>query len=323
MLTLSVVSTAYNGEDYIVAFLESIAAQMYRDFEFIIVDDASTDRTTDLIEAYLPRLGGPTTFIRHEKNLGQHMGNLRAFSKASGNILINVDSDSVIPKDTFAKIMESFSADEQTGMVTTLLVATDRSNWILRGAEVALVAQHRTDLKDANNYAQVFGPCFALRRCLFQPEEFITVRSEADWAWRVRKRGWKIVLREDIAVQTRLPSTLPWTFVRGRRMAGEVLPSYWHNKEKFLTRWGFWVKFAPLGLTLTALFKPRWALAGLLGWLVATQLFLARKASDYSLADRLAAWGVTVVRWTGFNVEVVLIAAQAIFNQFKSDEHLQ
>jgi hypothetical protein len=83
------------------------------------------------------------------------------------------------------------------------------------------------------------------------------------------------------------------------------------------TDWAFWAKFAPLGLALGALLRPTWALAGLLGWLGGGQTFLARKVPDYPLADRLAGWGITLLRWSGFDFEVLLMAARAMINRLQ------
>jgi glycosyltransferase involved in cell wall biosynthesis len=315
MLTLSVISPAYNGEDCIIGFLESVAEQTWRDFEFVIVDDASTDRTADLIEEYLPRLGRRTLFIRHEKNKGEGMTVAEAFSKATGDIILKMDADSLFEPDTFAKIMESFAADEQVGVVGAPVAAMDRSNWISRGDQVIHAAQYRTDLKDA----RASGTCFAFRRHIFSTED-LGSKTDTDLSWMARKHGWRIVLREDITIRTRLLSTLPWIFARGRRGARQILPTYWHHKGKLLTRWAFWVKFAPLGLALTALFKPVLALISLLGWLVATQIFLALKLPDCPFPDRLSAWVNTVVRWSGFDLEVILMAVRAVANRFKPSQ---
>ena len=47
MPKVSVVTTVYNGEPYFDRAIPSILQQSYRDFEFILVDDGSTDRTLD------------------------------------------------------------------------------------------------------------------------------------------------------------------------------------------------------------------------------------------------------------------------------------
>jgi glycosyltransferase involved in cell wall biosynthesis len=316
MLTLSVISPAYNQEDCIVPFLESVVAQTWRDFEFIIIDDGSTDRTADLIEAHLGRLGRRTLFIRHEENQGEMVTVTEAFSKASGEICIKLDADGLFGPDTFARIMESFAPDEQVGIVTALVKAMDRSNWVLRGTEILCAARQRYDQLGDGYTTIAYGNCFAFRRHIFSKEE-IRSRTDIDLSRLARKRGWKIVLRKDVTIRTRFPATLFGAFAWGRRKARVDLPTYGHHKEMLLTGWMFWGRFAPLGLGLTALFKPKWALAGLLGWLGASQVFLARVTSDYPLSDRLAGWGVTVLRWSGFDLEVLLIAARAVINRLK------
>lgn len=314
MPTLSVISPAYNEEDYIIPFLESIAAQTWPDFEFIIIDDGSTDRTADLIEAYLPRLGRRTLFIRHEKNQGEMVTVTEAFSKATGDICIKLDADGLFEPDAFARIMESFAADGQVGIVTALVGAMDRSNWILRGTEVLCTARQRYDQLDDEHTMTAYGNCFAFRRQIFSKGEIYS-RTDIDLSRLARKHGWKIVLRKDVTIRTRFPATLFEALAWGQRKARVDLPAYWHHKEMLLTGWAFWARFAPLCLGLTALFKPKCALAGLLAWLGASQIFLARMTSDYPLSHRLAGWGITVVRWSGFDLEVLLIAARALVSR--------
>jgi glycosyltransferase involved in cell wall biosynthesis len=46
---ISVVTSAYNSEPYIAKAIESILSQTFEDFEFILVDDCSKDRTWEII----------------------------------------------------------------------------------------------------------------------------------------------------------------------------------------------------------------------------------------------------------------------------------
>ena len=52
MPKISVLMTAYNSEEYIARAIESILEQTYKDFEFIIINDGSTDRTSDVVGKY-------------------------------------------------------------------------------------------------------------------------------------------------------------------------------------------------------------------------------------------------------------------------------
>jgi len=55
MPSLSVLMPAYNAERYVAEAISSILDQSFRDFEFIIIDDGSTDRTLEIIEAFAGR----------------------------------------------------------------------------------------------------------------------------------------------------------------------------------------------------------------------------------------------------------------------------
>jgi glycosyltransferase involved in cell wall biosynthesis len=310
MLTLSLIAPAYNEAAHIIPFLESVTAQAETDFELILVDDGSSDGTADIIAAHLPRLGRRVRFLRHQENQGERATVAEAFSYVTSDICLKVDTDSVLEPGIVARIMEVFAADPQVGVVTAFVKALDQTTCFARGAEVLCIAQQRCDQLPGGYTRMAYGSCFAFRRPIFSADE-VASRWDLDLAQEAQKRGWKIALLPDAAVRTCFPDTLRGVFARGRRAAQQELPTHWRHKGLLLTHWGFWLKFAPLGLALLAPFKPRWALAGLLAWLGGSQVFLARVTPDYPLADRLAAWGVTLVRWSGFDMEMIRLGAQA------------
>ncbi len=53
---VSVLMTAYNAEKYIGLAIESILDQTYKNFEFVIVEDCSTDKTWDIIQKYAKKI---------------------------------------------------------------------------------------------------------------------------------------------------------------------------------------------------------------------------------------------------------------------------
>ena len=66
--SVSIVLATYNGETYIAEQLESISRQNYKNFNVIIVDDASSDGTAAVIQSFMDKL--PLKLIRNETNLG-------------------------------------------------------------------------------------------------------------------------------------------------------------------------------------------------------------------------------------------------------------
>ena len=55
---VSIVIPMYNTEKYIGECLDSILAQTFQDFEVIVVDDCSADKSCDVVESYLPKFNG-------------------------------------------------------------------------------------------------------------------------------------------------------------------------------------------------------------------------------------------------------------------------
>ena len=55
---ISIIIPTYNAEKYIGELFESLLYQTFKDFEMILIDDCSTDRTIEIIERYIPRFSG-------------------------------------------------------------------------------------------------------------------------------------------------------------------------------------------------------------------------------------------------------------------------
>lgn len=98
---VSVVMTAYNTEDYIGEAIESILNQTYRNFEFIIVDDGSTDRTLEIIMDYANK-DERIIVIKH-KNIGLSQSLNDGIRIARGEYIARMDSDDVCSNDRFEK----------------------------------------------------------------------------------------------------------------------------------------------------------------------------------------------------------------------------
>lgn len=84
--------SVYNGAAYLRPAIESILAQTFADFEFLIVDDASTDDSVAIIESYHdPRI----VLIRNEQNSGLAASLNRIIDQARGTYLARMDADDV------------------------------------------------------------------------------------------------------------------------------------------------------------------------------------------------------------------------------------
>lgn len=95
MPEVSVLIPAYNVEPYIKECLDSVLAQTLQNFEIICIDDASTDRTWEILQEYADS-DDRIRLFRHEKNRGQSCGRNDALDQASGEYVYMLDADDMI-----------------------------------------------------------------------------------------------------------------------------------------------------------------------------------------------------------------------------------
>ena len=94
---ISFVVTSYNYEKYILKTLESIKAQTYNNFEIIIVDDCSTDRSCNIVEDFISdNQNLKITLIKQERNQGQLASMIKGLNEAKGQFISFIDSDDVL-----------------------------------------------------------------------------------------------------------------------------------------------------------------------------------------------------------------------------------
>jgi len=109
---VSVLMTAYNREKYIGEAVESVLSSTYNNFELIILDDASVDKTTFIAERYVKRDERISLYI-NEKNLGQFPNRNKAASLAKGWLIFWVDSDDTIQPDAIEYVVNQFLAHRE------------------------------------------------------------------------------------------------------------------------------------------------------------------------------------------------------------------
>ncbi len=91
---VSVLMPAYNAEKYIGEAIVSILNQSFKDFEFLIIDDCSTDKTGEIIQEFAKRDPRIIT-IRNEKNLGISRTRNKLISLSKGKYIVWQDADDV------------------------------------------------------------------------------------------------------------------------------------------------------------------------------------------------------------------------------------
>jgi glycosyltransferase involved in cell wall biosynthesis len=109
---LSVIIASYNHQDYIAQTLRSIEEQTFQDFEIILVDDGSRDRTVEVARAV-----GSRAQIFTQPNRGVVAARNRGVELAQGQYICFVDSDDVILPTRFERQVAILDHEPEVGLV--------------------------------------------------------------------------------------------------------------------------------------------------------------------------------------------------------------
>jgi glycosyltransferase involved in cell wall biosynthesis len=127
---VSIVMPVFNAGMYLRQSIDSILAQTYSHFEFIIVDDASTDNSLEILKEYAKK-DKRITVLTNKKNLGVSMTVKKAIKKAKGTYLARMDADDISYPERLEKQVAYLSTHPHTVAVGTQCSVIDK-----RGKEV-------------------------------------------------------------------------------------------------------------------------------------------------------------------------------------------
>lgn len=101
---VSIIIPVYNVEKYLAQCIESILAQTYTDFELILINDGSTDKSGEICENYAKK--DSRVLVVHKKNGGVSSARNIGIEHATGKWINFIDSDDWISPDYFEKLMQ-------------------------------------------------------------------------------------------------------------------------------------------------------------------------------------------------------------------------
>lgn len=118
---------AFNVERYIGEAIESVLHQSFRDFEFMILDDGSSDATPDIIKSFAER---DQRIIFHTNSQTCSLPETlnRGISLARGTLIARMDADDIIPPQRFQKQVEFLRDHPDVGIVGGSMVIVDEDN---------------------------------------------------------------------------------------------------------------------------------------------------------------------------------------------------
>lgn len=120
--------SVYNGEKYLREAIESILNQTFIDFEFIIVNDGSTDNSLKIIKNYSDER---ILIINNEKNIGLTKSLNKALKQAKGEYIARQDADDISLPNRFEKQVKHFEKHPEVVLVGTNVCLIDETGEII------------------------------------------------------------------------------------------------------------------------------------------------------------------------------------------------
>lgn len=116
---VSIISPCYNGEKYVVNFIESVLKQTYSHIELIIIDDGSIDKTAEIIRSYIGKFEAKQYKLQYvyQENQGQATAINRGLKLYSGEYLMWSDSDDILLPEHVERKVDFLKRHLEYGMV--------------------------------------------------------------------------------------------------------------------------------------------------------------------------------------------------------------
>ena len=177
-MKFSIITVTYNAANVLSSTLKSVAEQSLRDFEYLVIDGASSDDTLRLVDE--AAIGGTVVWSEPDKGLYDAMN--KAIDRAKGDYLIFLNAgDSFASAETLASIAEKSQDHPDVIYGQTQLVDAERNVVGMRH----LTAPEHLDWKSFKDGMLVCHQAFIARRELC-PHYDMSYRFSADYDWCIK-----------------------------------------------------------------------------------------------------------------------------------------
>ncbi|HKN19098.1 MAG TPA: glycosyltransferase family 2 protein [Dissulfurispiraceae bacterium] len=213
MPKVSVIIVNYNGERVLGDCLRAVEGQSFRDFEIVLVDNASTDGSLSL--------AGHLNPISLPENRGFTGGNIEGLRHCAGDYIVLLNNDTEPEKGWLQALVDAADAHPEVGICASKLInhgtnridsAGDLFSKALKGFK-----RGEGDVDNGFNREEyIFGACAGAalyRRSMldeigFLDEDFFLIHEDTDLNWRAQLAGWKVLYVPSAAVYHKVRSTI-------------------------------------------------------------------------------------------------------------------
>jgi len=197
---ISVIVLNYNGLRFLEPCLSSLFCQTFKDFEIILVDNGSSDGSSDYVRQHFPSV----VLVETGKNLGFAGGTNAGITIAQGEYILTLNNDTIADIHFLEELHKPMLRDPDIGMCASKMLFPDGRIYstgisIFRSGAAMDRGIFEPDNGKYDAHEEVFGPCAGAalyRRSMLDTiglfdEDFFLYMEDVDLAFRARLSGWQ------------------------------------------------------------------------------------------------------------------------------------
>jgi cellulose synthase/poly-beta-1,6-N-acetylglucosamine synthase-like glycosyltransferase/peptidoglycan/xylan/chitin deacetylase (PgdA/CDA1 family) len=255
---VTVIVPAYNEKECIANTLDSLARSTHP-IEIIVVDDGSTDGTSEIAREAALVLGMTDVRVIRQENAGKPAALNHGVRSARHDIVVMMDGDTVFEPDTVRQLVQPF-ADPEVGAVAGNAKVGNRTTVIGAWQHIEYVMGFNLDRR-----------MYDLLRCMptipgaigaFRREAVLqvggmsedTLAEDTDITIAMHRAGWRVVYQEHARAWTEAPGSLKQLWSQRYRWSYGTMQALWKHR-KSLTDKGPSGRFGRVGMPLVVLFQ--------------------------------------------------------------------
>lgn len=278
MITLSIIIVNWNSKVWLKKCIDSIQAQTYRDYEIILVDNASSDESLIFVKQNYPSI----KVIPNNQNYGFGAANKIGITKANGTHILLLNVDTWIETDFLDQIMHFFKNNSYDLIGVKEVSYSDTQSPSDSRLYTCDVFGYFSYINNDHNQHKLFyipGFCMLFKKVLYQDtggfdSNMFMYYEDLDWCWRLHLYGKKIFLHNQIYIhhaeqgtqRKKVTNTQKFLW-RNTNLLRTVLKNY-SKRTLFIILPTILVQNLLEVVLLILLFKPTLAYTYLQAWII-------------------------------------------------------
>lgn len=173
---VSAVVTSYNHAEYLAERMDSLLSQTHPNLEIIVVDDASPDRSLDVLSRYAPLSN--VTIIALEQNGGYANASNHGAAKANGEFLVFAECDDYSSPDQMERLLHPMLEDPSVGVVFSRSHIVNSAGVVIGSDFDSRDAEFRRHCRHDTRIPQAVMQTYFLRACVIPNMSAAMIRTD-------------------------------------------------------------------------------------------------------------------------------------------------